>query len=224
MLSKPIPAWVLGGGFALTAIAGIINAVGFLGFHHQALAHMSGPLTILGNEIAGWNGAAVLRVGTIILGFFLGCVLSAVLIGPGALKLGRRYGVALTLEAAILALAYLCLRERVLLGECLAALACGLQNAMASSYSGAVIRTTHMTGIVTDLGIMGGHLLRGEAVDRRRAGLYALLLGGFLVGAVAGSYGYARVGVVMLLIPAVLTGAGGLGYMIFRNSRETPRE
>lgn len=41
------------------------------------------------------------------------------------------------------------------------ALACGLQNALTSKYSGNVIRTTHLTGATTDLGIAFGHILRG---------------------------------------------------------------
>ena len=52
MLSKPIPAWIKVGGFLLAAMAGCVNAVGFLGANHQALSHMSGPLTFLSNEIA----------------------------------------------------------------------------------------------------------------------------------------------------------------------------
>lgn len=35
----------------------------------------------------------------------------------------------------------------------------GLQNAMMSTYSGAVIRTTHVSGMFTDLGIFLGHFL-----------------------------------------------------------------
>jgi uncharacterized membrane protein YoaK (UPF0700 family) len=44
-------------------------------------------------------------------------------------------------------------------------MACGLQNAMATGYSGAVIRTTHVTGIVTALGIAVGLAARRERVD-----------------------------------------------------------
>jgi uncharacterized membrane protein YoaK (UPF0700 family) len=43
-----------------------------------------------------------------------------------------------------------------------ASAACGLQNAMVSTYSGAIIRTTHITGTVTDLGAMIGQYLRGH--------------------------------------------------------------
>ena len=52
MLSKPIPLWIVAGGMALAAIAGCINAVGFVGAHHLALTHMSGTVTNLGGEVA----------------------------------------------------------------------------------------------------------------------------------------------------------------------------
>lgn len=221
MLSKPVPVWILGGGFVLAAMAGAINAVGFLGVHHQALAHMSGPLTILGNEIARSELGLAMATLLVVLAFFAGCGLSAAIIGPSSLKLGRRYGVVLTLEAVMLTLAWWGLRRGLPGGECFAAFACGLQNAMASNYSGAVIRTTHMTGIVTDLGIAVGHLVRRAPVDRRRVGLFAVLLSGFLVGGVVGSYGFVTIGFNTLLIPAVVAGLAGTLYTLFEHLRRS---
>ena len=70
--------------------------------------------------------------------------------------------------------------ERVhLLGALLAAMACGLQNAMVTTYSGALVRTTHLSGMFTDLGIGLGHLLRGLPLPVRRLSLSALIIGGF---------------------------------------------
>ena len=219
MLSKPVPAWVLCGGFFLASIAGSINAVGFLGVHHQALAHMSGPLTILGTEMARFDSEAVFHALVTVLAFFSGCTVSAVIIGPRSLRLGRRYGVVLMLEALLLATSWWLLSQRRMGGESIAAFACGLQNAMATSYSGAVIRTTHMTGIVTDLGVFLGHMVRREPVDTRRAGLYGILLIGFVSGCVLGSYGFIKISYATLLIPAALTGLGGAVYTALEQRR-----
>lgn len=41
------------------------------------------------------------------------------------------------------------------------AMALGIQNAMTTKLSGAVIRTTHLTGLTTDLGILTAHWLQG---------------------------------------------------------------
>ncbi len=213
MLSKPIPRWVLIAGFLLAATAGSVNAVGLLGARHQALSHMSGPLTVLSNELAGSHWSLAVNALAVIASFFTGCVISAMVIRQEALRLGRRYGAVLIVESACLWAAWWLLRQDRCAGECAAALACGLQNAMVSNYSGAVVRTTHMTGMVTDLGIALGQTLRGAHVDRRRAGLYALLVAGFVGGGIAGSFGYLRLGLATLAIPASVTGLVGLGYI-----------
>jgi uncharacterized membrane protein YoaK (UPF0700 family) len=50
------------------------------------------------------------------------------------------------------------------------ALSCGLQNGLTSKYSGNVVRTTHLTGTTTDLGIALGHVLRGSVRPPRITG------------------------------------------------------
>lgn len=216
MLSKPIPPWILLGGFVLTCAAGSVNAVGFLGMHHQAISHMSGTVTVLSNELATGQFGLGIYAATVIGSFFLGSVMSAMIIRQSALKLGRRYGVALVIESLLLFAAWRMLATGNYAGDCLAAMACGLQNAMATHYSGAVIRTTHMSGIITDLGIAVGLKLRGEPIDARRAGLYGVLLAGFFLGGILGSFGYVRIGFETLLFPATLTGVAGGGYFAFR--------
>ena len=189
MLSKPIPLWIVAGGMALAAIAGCINAVGFVGAHHLALTHMSGTVTNLGGEVALGQYEVARHTALMLIFFFLGCVLSGVIIRHSTLRAGRRYGFALTVEAGLLVAATYFLRHGARSGDYLATMAAGLQNAMATTYSGAVIRTTHVTGIVTDLGIAMGLAARREAVDWRRMKLYLALLAGFFGGSIAGAIG-----------------------------------
>jgi uncharacterized membrane protein YoaK (UPF0700 family) len=73
-------------------------------------------------------------------------------------------------------------------GHYLASAACGLQNALATTFSGAVIRTTHVTGIFTDFGIMLGAKLRGEEFDKRKGLLFLLIIIGFISGGTFGAY------------------------------------
>jgi uncharacterized membrane protein YoaK (UPF0700 family) len=212
------PAWIYFGGFALALSAGLVNAVGFLGLYQQALSHLTGTITVLGMELARGQYPVALHALSILLAFFAGCVASGVIIAQGQLRLGRRYGVALSLESAALFGAVFLLRRGAISGEYLAALACGLQNAMATTYSGSAMRTTHMTGMVTDLGIACGHLLRGVPVDWFRFRLYGVLLLGFFAGGVTGAVGYGRFGYDTLLLPAALSGLTGLAYTIYRHS------
>lgn len=206
------PAWVYLGGLTLALTAGVINAVGFLGVHHQALSHMTGTVSVLGLELGRANYGVALHALAVLAAFFVGCLISGIIIPQSRLRLGRRYGLVLSLESAALFLAVYFLRLGANTGDYLAALACGLQNAMVSSYSGSTMRTTHMTGMVTDLGITCGHYLRGATVDWFRFRVYGVLLLGFFAGGVIGSLGYGRFGYDTLLFPAVLSGVAGLGY------------
>src|SRR3546814_12229893 len=98
-------------------------------------------------------------------------------------------------------------------------MACGLQNAMATTYSGAIVRTTHLSGMFTDPGIMLGHALRGMPVARRRLALCVLSIRVFFIGGVLGAWLFARAGYGALSLPAVLTGITALGYFLSRQPR-----
>jgi uncharacterized membrane protein YoaK (UPF0700 family) len=214
-----LPRWVGLGAFALAMVAGMVNAVGFLAFGHQAITHLTGTTTLLGVALAGRESAVAIELLLFLTSFFVGATASGALLRDSTLRLGRRYGVALMLESLLLLLSIPLLRQHSTAGICLASAACGLQNAMASTYSGHVLRTTHLSGIVTDLGIMLGQRLRGLATDARRRNLYLLICLGYLAGAVAGGGGFPYLGENLLLVPALLTGASGLAYAVYQQRR-----
>ncbi|HVU36630.1 MAG TPA: YoaK family protein [Opitutaceae bacterium] len=217
MLTKPVPLWIQAGGFTLAAMGGCINAVALLCAHSHAVSHLSGTVTNLGMEIAAHEGALTRQAALIIIFFFLGSVLSGIIIRQSTLKAGRRYGATLVCEAILLLITTYLLGHDSESGLYVAAMACGLQNGMATSYSGAVIRTTHMTGIVTDLGLAIGLTARGLKADWRRMRLYLVLLIGFAAGALLGTYGFQEFGCDALLFPATLAGVTGVGYTIWRH-------
>jgi uncharacterized membrane protein YoaK (UPF0700 family) len=217
MHRKTIPTWIFVGGAALSMIAGCVNTVGFLSIHRQALCHMSGLVTALGLDIGTGRTELAYQAFGILAAFFLGSLTSGFILRQSSLQIGRRYGVVLAIESILLFLATHFLRDGLRSGEFLAAMACGLQNAMASSYSGAVVRTTHTTGIVTDLGIACGHALRGQQVEWQRFQLYGVLLVGFFAGSWMGAVGFARLGYDTLLFPATFAGCTGLSYAIYKH-------
>ena len=219
MISK-LPRWVWSGAWALAFIAGIINVVGLLGFEHQAVTHLTGTTSLLAAAVAASDAASVLHFAIIIGSFVGGTVLSGFLIQDSTLKLGRRYGVALLLESLMLCGAVLLLQRHSDGGVYLASSACGLQNAMVSTYSGAVVRTTHLSGMFTDLGISLGHALRGLPVDMLRLRLCFLIISAFFSGGVVGAFCFHRLGYSTLLIPAALTGLTALLYGL----RPSPNE
>ena len=217
-----LPRWVWGGAFVLAMIGGMVNVVGYRGFEHQAITHLTGTTTLLGDALAQGRFASASHIGGVIVAFLLGAMASGLIIQDSTLRLGRRYGVALSLVSLLLLAAVPLLEHRQILGAWVAAMACGLQNAMATTYSGAVIRTTHLSGMFTDLGIGLGHALRGMPLQVRRLRLSALIITGFFLGAIAGSWLFDALGYRALLVPAALTGGTGLAYTAWRHWRHAP--
>jgi uncharacterized membrane protein YoaK (UPF0700 family) len=223
MSAKPTPLWITLGAVVLSLVAGYVNAVGFLGIHHQGLSHVTGQVTLVSIRLAEGDATDAYQGVTVGLWFFAGAVLSGVIIKRAELSLrGRRYGVAMVVEGALLALGTGLLVRGSDRGEYLAAMACGLQNAMATSYSGSVLRTTHMTGVVTDLGILIGHWLRREPLETKRLKLLAILFGGFLLGGVLGALASVRFGPWALGVPGTVMLITGAGFILLGQLR--PRE
>ena len=187
MISK-LPRWVEYGSFLLALIAGLVNAIGLLGFKHQSISHLSGTATLIGTGMFNSTAADVLHLSIVVISFVIGAAISGYFLRNGALKLGRNYSGLLYVEVIFLVGATYFLTNDSLNGHYLASAACGLQNALASTFSGAIIRTTHVTGIFTDLGIMLGAKLRGEVFDKRKALLLVLIITGFIMGGTSGAF------------------------------------
>ncbi|WP_458072275.1 YoaK family protein [Rhodanobacter sp. BL-MT-08] len=212
---RQLPRWAWFGGSLLACIAGSINTVGYLGFRHEAISHLTGTTTLLGIAVAGSDLGDGLHWLLVLLSFLLGAMLSGFIVQHHTLQLGRRYGVALLVESGLLLIAVPLLHARMDMGLYAASAACGLQNAMASTYSGTVLRTTHLSGTFTDLGIALGQLLRGLKADMLRLRLCLMLIGSFLAGSLLGGLAYRWLQEYTLLIPAALTGLTGLGYHVY---------
>lgn len=214
MITK-LPRWVEFGGACLAINAGFINAVGLLGVSHQAISHLTGTSTVLSLALAQQHSGDVLHLLLVMLSFVLGAAYSGLIIGNTALKLGRRYSVTLLTESCLLLLAMWFLAHDSNWGHLFASAACGLQNAMTSTYSGAIVRTTHVSGMFTDLGVCLGLALRGQRQDRRKILLYLILVTSFIAGGVLGSLCYLRYQFAALWFPCVLTALLALCYRLF---------
>lgn len=213
--------WVGVGGAALASLAGYVNAV-VLTRYAVPVSHLSGAVSRFGGAVAEGQGHAALTAALLVGAFFVGATASGALIGSSHVQPGRRYGVVLMIEGAVLAASTVALFNYPVAGAALAALGCGLQNAMASSYRGLVLRTTHVTGIVTDIGLLVGHALRRQQVERWRVAFLSLLLGGFALGGLAGAWAEHRVGPAALALAAAAATLGGAVYFAWRHLRRVP--
>ena len=216
-------------GYLLAFIAGATNAGGFLAVR-QYTSHMTGIVSAMADDLAlGSYGLVVGGLGAL-LSFTAGAALTAVLVNVARRRrLASEYALPLIVEAALL-LAFGMLGPRLsaieLFVPVTVMLLCfimGLQNALITKLSRAEIRTTHITGIVTDIGIELGKLFYRNGTrspappvvsNRERLAMLTLLACSFFVGGVVGALGFNTVGyiatvplalvlIIVAIVPAV---------------------
>ncbi len=207
--------WVFFYGSLLSGMAGYVNVV-LLGIYHVPVSHMSGAVSRLAIDLSTGNAKDLEGAMAIFFSFLLGAMLSGLIIGGTKIQPGRRYGVAMMIEGALLTLSTLMLMSGRQAGIPVAAMACGLQNAMASSYCGLILRTTHVTGMVTDIGVMLGHWIRYRRIEIWKLILLLCILGGFFTGGLLGGWSYARVGIPALFLVATGATLAGILYYDWR--------
>ena len=206
-------------GFALAFVAGAINAGGFLAVQ-QYTSHVTGTVSSLADNLVLGHMDLVVDGVVGVLSFLLGAMCCAIMVNFARRKQWTsEFALPLLLEAALILCfglmgAWLAHFEGLLVPFTVVLLCfiMGLQNAVVTKLSNAVIRTTHMTGIVTDLGIELGKLLYwnvGEQsppvmADRQRLAVLAGLLGSFLAGGIAGAFGFKLLGYVSTVPVALL--------------------
>ncbi len=200
------------GGLCLSGIAGYVNAAA-LWFFHIPISHMSGAVTRLGADNVNGDHSAALFSLSIVGAFLAGAATSGVIVGATKFTAGRRYGFALILEGlALFAVAFV-IKNGQSSGPPLAAFACGLQNGMASSYYGLIIRTTHVTGILTDIGVLLGQFLRHRTIELWKLAVLGSIFLGFFLGTVCGTLSVERFQAQAFFLPAAGTFVAGIIYV-----------
>ena len=202
-------------GALLSANAGFINAA-FLVALFNPVSHVTGSLSNVGASVRAGEAQGIGDLVMILTAFFAGAMAAgAMLRRPVAT--GRRYGAALVIQSVFLAVApVLVAEEFVGLGAAMGAAATGLQNGMSSNYRGVALRTSHMTGTMTDLGVFVGR--KGyRAADRWKGGLLATTLAMFVLGGALGGVWASFDGIYALWAPAVCCAALGLVYVLYRH-------
>jgi len=197
----------------LSAIAGAVNAAGFraLGLFS---ANMTGNVSALADHLAVGRLRLALVAAGLVASFIAGAFVSALLIELGQRRLVRGiYAYSIVLEALLIAgLAALDLLpagagrgEAILAGL---SFAMGVQNAATTRISDGRVRTTHLSGISTDLGIELAVLV-GTIRDRdarsvvvSRFALHAATMAAFAGGGVAGVLCYDVIGAGVYLLAA----------------------
>jgi uncharacterized membrane protein YoaK (UPF0700 family) len=217
----------------LPAIAGAVNASGFFAVGTYT-SHMTGVVSRVGDELAQQHLWLAGRAFALLSCFVFGAMVATALVLDARERRKPAFWRPLSLEAALL----FCFasfnvgagaRSGVYLHNfTMTALLCtamGLQNALITKLSGARIRTTHLTGVSTDIGIELTKTLRrfwtrsagkgladtvnlaGEVsldAEARHLRLHLRVLGCFLAGAIGGPSLYLVIGHWAMLVPVAL--------------------
>lgn len=200
-----LPLWVQLGAFFLALNAGMINVLGLVTVLHQSVSHMTGNVSMLAMALLQWQPETILYLLLVILCYVIGSMYSGLILGNSHFRLGRLYGYPLSLVAVFIFLCWLFLPYFPRYALLWACVAMGVQNAMVSHYKGTIIRTTHLSGVLTDLGLAMGYRLRGLVVESRRVLLHLLILFGFMTGGLLASWVYPYLKLNAFLLPTGLS-------------------
>jgi uncharacterized membrane protein YoaK (UPF0700 family) len=198
---------------SLSWIGGYVNALSILACA-QVTSHMTGAVSQAGVAVAHGELRTAGYLTAVVTAFAAGAFFAGLLLEwSRRRRLSVVFALPILAEVLLLALFALLLpaapaaaNGATVAATLVAAAAMGLQNATITRISGGVVRTTHLTGIATDLGL---DLARGAArrlgwsqalsPARRAAARWRLLLLGsiplgFALGAGLGTLAFARLG------------------------------
>jgi len=197
--------------WAMAFVAGAVNAGTFLAVGHFT-SHMTGVVSSMADELAYGDLKPALAALVMMVSFLGGAYVCTTLISYGQRhRMRSRYALTLVVEAALMLVFGFMgsrLEQKVEftlpVTVLLLCFIMGLHNAVTSIISGAAVRTTHLTGTITDIAIelsrltyFNVHNQHGRkriVANRQKLSLYLLILASFLGGGVAGAIGFKHIG------------------------------
>ena len=216
---QPQTIWVVAGGCCFAFLSAAVNA-GFLIKLGTSVGHLTGDVSRVAMDAVVshahvWSAAANLLTAT--LGFLAGATGAGYFIHHPNLNLTRPYGRAVCAGGALLLAAHFLIGRHPLIAILLASMTCGLQNALATHFRGMVLRTTHLTGLLTDLGTNLGMRLKGHRIHGWKLLVPACISLSFFAGAAFGSILVYAFQAPFLLILSSIYLAGGIGWTIYKH-------
>ncbi len=196
----------------LSLAAGFVNAAGMLAFA-VLTTNVTGHAALLAIDLSEGDFRAARMVGLWLMLFLAGAFLSAFYVSWRGRDKRMTYTVPLVAEMLILLLVSFygyrfdgsVIKTELFAGGLLFVM--GMQNALVSVISGSVVRTTHLTGMFTDLGIGLSEAVSAKGLSRplrNKLILYLAIILSFLTGGVAGAALYVHMAYNAFVVPALL--------------------
>ncbi|MBC7509193.1 MAG: DUF1275 domain-containing protein [Ferruginibacter sp.] len=197
----------------LSFVAGIVNVSGFFSIQ-KLTTNVTGHFAYFADEVIRGNFSEALVYLLYIFAFFFGAFASGLLVELVS-KINVRFIniIPITVEIIILTSIAFFGKDAAVKNAniiaCSLLFAMGLQNALVTSISNSVVRTTHLTGLFTDLGIELSQIFfyrRPDQLKRLQSSikLRLVIISFFFLGCMAGGYTYLLYGLLSLLPAAVI--------------------
>jgi uncharacterized membrane protein YoaK (UPF0700 family) len=218
MSAQPQPKWVIAGGCCLAFLGAAVNAC-YLIQLGTSVSHLTGDVSKVAMNAAEGHSRISAAAGHLIaaaVSFVLGASTAGFFIHHPGIEFSRPYGRSITAIGLCLVGAHFSFTPMPVLSIGLASFACGFQNALATHYRGMVLRTTHITGLLTDLGTNLGMKLKGHQIALWKLMVPTFLVLSFFCGAVFGSGLVIFMPSPALLVLAGMYLVGGIGWSVFK--------
>ncbi|AJI74762.1 hypothetical protein BZ13_1657 [Francisella philomiragia subsp. philomiragia ATCC 25015] len=188
-ISQPI-SWVYLSAVLLPFNGGYINAATLISFLQNSVGYVTGNLTYAGVFLSNGEFLIFARMLILVIFFLLGTVISGLIIKSPHYNQDYSYPTNLLLQLTLVFIAILFLNSHLSYCEYILAMTMGLQNAMTTYYGSAIIRTTHMTGTTTDLGLLIAYKIKNTQIATWKLRLYIILILSFLTGSFVGALAF----------------------------------
>ena len=196
--------WIYRAVTLLSINGGLVNSITFESFFHVPVGYVTGNITFAASYLSHFQMLNFLDVTGAIGAFLLGAILSGLLVPHNNFVRNSHYNMAFGIEALLILLSMIGLTLKIPTSEYLLAMALGLQNGCTTHYGKSIIRTTHMTGTMTDLGIMIAHkIIRRYDIPMWRLLIRLFLIVGFFIGSVLGIILYQLIGYYGLIFSVI---------------------
>jgi len=212
-------AWAYITSFIMSFNGGYINSICMLSILGIPVGYVTGNLTLSAEALHQSDFFKFLYLMSLVLCFLIGSITSGLLIKNQNFKMDHRYTLSIIFQFLALGLAMILLKDANPNGSYFLALTMGMQNAMTTHYGSALIRTTHMTGTMTDLGVLISRWIKKEDIEYWKLFLYLSLISGFLSGAIAGAVFYGLFKALALSVSFVFYGLM-IAWPIFKKSED----